>query len=298
MNTPRKYVLLFLLILVVTLSACQKKSGTQLAEGVVHDSVASADGVMIHYSAQGSGSPALVFVHGWGCDRTYWVNQVDHCARNYRVVTIDLAGHGESGLNRQEWSINAYGEDVAAVVNKLGLDEVILVGHSMGGPIAVEAAPKLAANVLGLIGVDCFQSFVWEYSEEQVDGYLASFRDDFSATTENWVREMFPPTADSVLVERIATDMARLSPEVGLGSLQSLFTLDQAELLKASTLPITAINADMWPTDVEANREIYPNFEVILMPGYGHFIHLEDPASFNSYLSSAVREIRAETVEG
>ena len=75
----------------------------------------SFDGVPISYEVRGNGSPALVFVHGWSCDRTYWKAQVEPFAVNHKVVTIDLAGHGESGTQRSDWTMEAFSEDVAAV---------------------------------------------------------------------------------------------------------------------------------------------------------------------------------------
>ena len=99
---------------------------------------------MIHYDVHGQGDRALVFVHCWSCDtRTYWQNQVDEFAKDFRVVTVDLGGHGQSGMNRKEWTMAAFGADVAAVVNKLDLKNIVLVGHSMGGPVCLEAARRL-----------------------------------------------------------------------------------------------------------------------------------------------------------
>ena len=62
----------------------------------------SSDGVDIHYEVHGEGEPTLVFIHGWSCDRSYWQAQVEYFAKQYQVITIDLAGHGESGTNRSE----------------------------------------------------------------------------------------------------------------------------------------------------------------------------------------------------
>jgi len=83
--------------------------------------VDSPDGVTIVYHIEGKGSPALVFVHGWNCDRSYWRDQVAYFARTHTVVAIDLAGHGESGSERKFWAIPAFGADVAAVVKEEGL---------------------------------------------------------------------------------------------------------------------------------------------------------------------------------
>src|SRR5437660_7618817 len=102
--------------------------------------VRAADGLNIVCEIRGKAEPALVFLHGWCGDREYWKNQADVFAADYQVVTLDLPGHGESGKARETWTVNALGQDVESVVKALGLKRVILVGHSMGGPIALAAA--------------------------------------------------------------------------------------------------------------------------------------------------------------
>ena len=108
----------------------------------------SSNGVLIHYDVQGAGSETLVLVHGWCCDRRYWRHQVDHLADRFTVVCVDLAGHGESGRDRQRFTISAFAEDVVAVVKQLRLDRVVLIGHSMSGGVIVEAARRLGSSVI------------------------------------------------------------------------------------------------------------------------------------------------------
>ena len=90
----------------------------------------------------GSGSPTLLFIHGWNCDRRYWSDQLAYFAEQHQVVAIDLAGHGESGLQRTEWTIGQFGADVASVADQLVLDDVILVGHSMGCLLYTSPSPR------------------------------------------------------------------------------------------------------------------------------------------------------------
>ena len=118
--------------------------------------VKSADGVSIAYQVVGSGQPALVFVHGWCCDQSYWDSQVPYFSQRYKVVTIDLAGHGDSGLNRRTWTMAEFGNDVVAVVKELDLDRVVLIGHSMGGFVVAEAERRMPKRVIGLVGADTF----------------------------------------------------------------------------------------------------------------------------------------------
>lgn len=117
--------------------------------------VHSIDGVPIRYSVTGAGEPAVVLLHGWAMDRRIWDGQVPRLAEPYRVVAVDLAGHGESGSGRADWTMGAFAEDVRAVVDALGLSRVVLVGHSMSGLVALEVwmllpttAPAVTNEVL------------------------------------------------------------------------------------------------------------------------------------------------------
>jgi len=74
-----------------------------------------------------------VFVHGWCCNLPFWDRQVDSFIPRYTVVTLDLAGHGASGQDRDRWTMPAFGQNVVGVVEDLGLDQVVLIGHSKGG---------------------------------------------------------------------------------------------------------------------------------------------------------------------
>lgn len=251
----------------------------------------SADSVRIAYSVSGEGEPALVFVHCWCCDKGYWRNQLDEFSKTHTVVAVDLAGHGESGMNRGKWTIEAFGRDVVRVVEKLGLQKVILIGHSMGGPVVIEAARGMPDRVLALIGVDTFQDLERELPEEARAQWLSGFKADFATTTKGFVRAMFPAGADSALVEKVAGDMASAPPEVGVGAMEDLLGYKAAAALQGLKVPVYAINADRFPTNVDAGKRAAYSFEVKYMPGRGHFLMLEDPKEFNRLLAETIEEI-------
>ena len=254
--------------------------------------VRSPDGVRIAYEVHGNGSQALVFVHGWSCDRSYWRGQVDAFAPHYTVVTLDLAGHGESGLGHTgSWSIHAFGGDVAAVVKHLRLTNVILIGHSMGGDVVTEAARQLPGRVSALIWVDTYKQLRTARSPAQVDSFVAPFRADLRRATQRFVRGMFVPTSDSALVERTATAMSSAHPQVAIGALESAlgYSREIRRALAAIRLPVIAINADNAPTDTASLRE--HGVDVAIMHGVGHFMMLEDPKRFNDLLDGAITSL-------
>lgn len=280
------------LFTVFSFMACRQESPPKPppTPSVVIDSVPSADSVLIRYDVRGDGERALVFIHCWCCDRTFWDEQADEFAKDYKVVTLDLAGHGESGTEREVWSMAAYGADVAAVVNKLNLPKVILIGHSMGGTVMIEAARLLGNRVVALIGVDNLQNLERDLSEEQIAEYLAYFSADFPTKTYDFVKGMFPEYADSELAERISTGMAAAPETIALGSFDQLFRYNYKTALSDVRLPIRCINSDEYPTDVEANNRVAESFKLILMPGSGHFPHMIKPTEFNQLLRQTIEE--------
>ncbi len=288
--TPLQLTACFIALVMVFIMSCQEKTETAIATHSVTDSVFSEDGLAIYYDVSGKDEKALVFVHGWSCDRSYWDEQVPEFNKNYTVVTVDLADHGESTLGREKWTISSFGADVAAVVEQLDLNNIILVGHSMGGPVSIEASRRLGDRVVAIVGVDNFQDFSHQFSDEQIEQFLAPFRSDFVGATNGFVRSMFPPTADSVLVEQIATDMSAAPAEVAISAFSDLFRYDYAAALEDVRIPIRCINSDIWPTNVIGNQELAASFKLKLMPGTGHFLHMEDPNAFNQLLHETLAE--------
>ncbi len=253
--------------------------------------VKSADGVSIVYQVKGKGSPALVFVHGWSCDKSYWDPQVSHFAKRDKVVTIDLAGHGESGQERENWTVEAFGADVAAVVNHLDLEQVILIGHSMGGPVVIEAARQIPERVIGVVGVDTFGDINRKNPQPSTGDRLARFRTNFVEAVRPMVKSMFLEKSDPKLVEKIVLDMSSAPSRVGIGAMEGMFNYDLPKGFEKVEAPIRCINSDYRPFDLEGAKQHSPSFEIALMFGVGHFVMLEDPATFNSLLEEIIKEL-------
>ena len=262
---------------------------TQAEERLIHGVTKAKDGVQIHYESGGSGSPALVFIHGWNCDRSYWSAQLPFFAATHQVVAIDLAGHGDSGINREEWSMANFGDDVAAVADALQLEDIILVGHSMGGPVALEAARLLTGRVKMVIGADTLSDVSLRYADEQLAGMLAAMKADFPGTVEGLVRSsFFMPTSDPALIDQIAHDMGAAPPAAGIGAFEGFarwFNEDVEKTLADIKVPIRLINSDYRPTNTFAGQALTASFEATLMSGVGHFVMQEDPAQFNAIMA-------------
>ena len=272
------------------LTACAPESEQAVLAKPVTGTVPSKDDVLIRYAQYGQAARTLVLVHGWSCDRSYWSGQVESLAEDYSVITIDLGGHGESGMERDDWAIASFGADVAAVIEALDLDSVVLVGHSMGGDVIFQAALLLPGKVDALIMVDTYKKLGVARSDSEIDEFVAKFSEDFPGVTESFVRGFFPEGADPVLVERVALDMAAAPEAVALSAIRSSFehAREIPSLIAELDVPIVAINPDDAPTDLTSMGEYGVRVEIV--PGLGHFLMMEDPGTFNDILVSVVED--------
>jgi len=281
----------FIFAVILCVCGCKISANMQpLAE------VVSADKTPIAYAVYGPVTePAVVFVHGWCCDSRYWYNQIPYFSKKFRVITIDLAGHGNSGFGRKIYTTEAFGQDVAAVLNKLNVKKAILVGHSMGGEIIMYAAKIAPERVIGLVGVDTLEDLGMVYSDEEKNKVYAPIAADFVPEVQKFVRSMFPVNADKELVDTVALDMSSAPQEVALSSMREYFKVSDPELIKGLNVPLKSVNADLWPTNVEGNKKLLPSYEMALMKGHGHFIMLEAPDEFNVLLERMINRILTET---
>lgn len=241
----------------------------------------------IRYRVYGNGEPTLVFIHCWSCNSGYWDRQLNDLAVGHTVVTLDLAGHGQSDVKRRKaWSVKNFGSDVAAVVNAIGKPRVILVGHSMGGPVAIEAARQLKGKVIGIVGVDTLRDIGHPYPKEMTDPLLKAMREDFAKATADFVdKNFFTDASDPVVRRWIVKDMSSAPAKVAIPSFESLLAMDYRTALDDLDVPIVAINADRPPTDEAAIRRFEPRFRVVTMTGVGHFLMMEKPREFNAMLA-------------
>ena len=257
--------------------------------------VKSYDGELISYSVFGKGDVTLVFVHGWSCDSRYWRCQIPYFAKNYQVVTIDIAGHGHSSQGREIYSLEGFGQDVKAVVEKIDAKKVILIGHSMGDGVIGQAAILMPERVIGLIGVDTLQNVEDSMSKEEFTKFVDGFKRNFKGQVEAFVEPMLPEEVNPELKRWIIDDMSSAPPNVAISTFeQYVIKYDNkgmAKLYSQIKIPVRCVNADLWPTNPEANRKYIASYDVVFMKNAGHFIMLERPDEFNKLLNRSIKEI-------
>jgi pimeloyl-ACP methyl ester carboxylesterase len=249
------------------------------------------DGVKIVYSAAGAGETTLLFIHGGLADRTFYDGQVRTFANRYRVIALDLAGHGESGSNRTKWGIPEFGADVKAVAATEKLKRIILLGNSLGGPVAIEAALLLSGRVIGVVGIDTFQNLDFSYSSEDARKRADAFRSDYSGSVKAMVKALFHPDADPVLMAETERRMQKTSPDTAFALFLSFAGYDQSAAAGKLTVPLRAINGDLFPTGVPSVRKIKADFDAIIMKHMGHYPMLERPDEFNRNVEDVVLDL-------
>lgn len=254
----------------------------------------SADGTIIHYDVCGAeGAPlAMLLVHGWSCNRSHWDAQVnglieagggpDRC----RVVRVDIAGHGASEA-RIDWSIAAFGADVAAVADALSLDTVVLVGHSLGGMVILEAARLLGRRVVGLVGVETLSHVdVCDMKPDWVEAKIAQLHSDFHAAMSSSVDRGFLPDSNPEAKKRVLEDFLNARPEAVIPTYPLIYSYDARPGLEDLSVPLVLMNKN--DTQIESTRSRVKNFQFVNLGDVGHFPMLEKPEAFTEELKRVV----------
>jgi len=252
------------------------------------------DGVNIVCEVRGKGDTALVFLHGWCGDRAYWKHQVDAFAPDFRIVTLDQAGHGESDKDRKQWTTSSLAGDVEAVVKALGLKRVVLIGHSMGGPVALIASKRMPETVVAVIGVDTLQDAEFKMPEEVSRKFLESFEKDFKGTMRAGLGGMLHEKTDAELKTWLLTRAEAQDQKMALGLMHDLTGLDMKKLLKEAKAPVRCINSAggfqfFTPTAIETNKK-YADYNAVTIAEVGHYPMLEKPEEFNQKLRDVLKE--------
>jgi pimeloyl-ACP methyl ester carboxylesterase len=253
----------------------------------------AADSVKIVYDIQGKGEPTLLFVHCWACDRTFWKDQAGEFALKHRVIAVDLGGHGQSGANRKQWSIAGLAGDVEAVVKAEKLKRVILIGHSMGGPVSLAAAARMVGAVEAVILIDTLHNVEMTFPVEAAKTMTERLDADFGNTMEQAVRGMFGAGAESPVANWIVAKSRSARKDVATALFRDFPNIDLKALLAGAKTPVRAINAAppaAIPTAADINRK-YADFAAVTIEGVGHFLNLERPLAFNAVLARVIASV-------
>lgn len=258
-------------------------------------SAATVDGIRLHSSSSGKGAKTVIFVHGWTCDDTSWEEQVPELSRHYRVVTLDLPGHGKSGSPKDgAITMDLFARAVEAVRAESKADKVILVGHSMGTPVIRQYARLYPQHVSGMVFVD---GLVGTGAPARQGGPPPPQPDQMRGpqglkNRETMIRTMFTPTTPQPLQQHILKMMLAAPESTAYGAM--IATFDPAIWKDdVMTMPVLGIYADKSALgNPEYSKKLYPSFTYVEIPGTGHFVMMEKPKEFNRLVIEFVDQVK------
>ncbi len=282
--------LLLLLIAASVIFSCNQPAPVNSAKIKVQD-----NHVNIAYTDTGKGDTTLLFVHGWALNRGYWSSQINYFSKKYRVVAIDMAGFGESGKNRADWSTTAYSRDIDSVISQLKLKNVILIGHSMAGDIVLQAAIDNPKNVIAFVGVDNFKNVGKTETAADKKNFafaITLLKHNFKAVASGYFEQaLFSKTTDTAIKKRILDDVARADSTIAVAAMQQGNDFDELAKLHAADLKLYLINSDYQPTDTVRLVKNKIPYLLLTVHGTGHFPMVEDAGDFNKQLEKVIEGV-------
>lgn len=279
-------LLIFLSGLVVVSASEPVLSSRVPADGSLF---AKLDGRRVHYENHGKGREAIVLIHGWTCDLGFWRGQIPDLSKGARVIAIDLPGHGQSDKPEIAYNMDLFARAVDAVMTDAGVDRAVLVGHSMGTPVARQFYRKYPQKTLGLVIVD---GALRPFGDKKfMDTFIALLRGpDYKLQAANIIDGMLGPQVSPALREQIKTSMLSTPQYVAVSAMEgmaeeSIWKQDKIDV------PVLAVLAKspFWPPDNEQFfRSVVSTLDYHMWEGVSHFLMMEKPSEFNALVAGFV----------
>jgi pimeloyl-ACP methyl ester carboxylesterase len=249
---------------------------------------AAVDGANIHWTSKGTG-PAIIFVHGWTCDESSWQGQVPTFSQRYRVITLDLPGHGRSDLPKDgTFSMELFARAVEAVRAEAKIERAVFIGHSMGTPVIRTYALMYPARVAGLVLVD---GLVQLASPSPAFTPPPMVGKEGMLAREKMIRGMFGPATTPQLQEHILKMMLGTKEATAAGAMTA--TWDQSWVKNDPIhVPTLAVYAARPLAARDAINRVFPKAEYHEIPGSAHFLMMEKPDEFNQLLIAFLQKLR------
>jgi pimeloyl-ACP methyl ester carboxylesterase len=253
------------------------------------------DGVNLHFEEAGAGDPPMLLVHGWACNLTHLEPQAMHYASTHRVVSIDLRGHGQSDKPAGEYTMASFADDMADLCRELALDHPVVVGHSMGGAVALELAARHPEALRAAVMVD--SAVLWpEALTAPLGEFIAALRTPaFLEAQQDFIAKMcFTSYDDARVKERVLAEMSTCPQEVMASCFEQLFAWDGAAAAAGAMVPVLFIAAHAVAPDMVRFKELCPQLVTGQTVGAGHFNQLLVPDQVNSMVDQFLRLVEAE----
>lgn len=267
------------------------------------------DGAKIFYEDQGKGQP-IVLVHGWTCSSKFWRKNVPELAKQFRVVTLDLRGHGNSSKILSGHTIGQYARDVREIIVRLGLKDVFLAGWSMGGPVVLSYWEQFSKDsrlkALGLIDscISPFGSAEWNSHglkntniagmHAVIQSYLADPQKYAAAFTGNMFKAGKASVADQ---EWIVAELTKIPPLIAVAIYSDFLVSDYVKVLSTVKVPtiVFAADSNVFKTGIAMGKgmaALLPKSNLVPVADGGHLLFYEQPGKFNAALAAFVMSVK------
>lgn len=236
------------------------------------------EGISLFYEDAGSGEPPLILVHGWCCDHTFMAPQLAHFRSAHRVIAVDLRGHGQSDKPQQSYTIPTFADDLAWLCRALCLERPVVIGHSMGGAIALEWAAQEPEQLAAIAVLDTAvlpAPDVWT----GVQPLLARLRTpDYREAVQQFLADaFFLPTDNPERKAWITAGMLTTPQHVLASALEGIFAWDAATAMVRCRVPSLYIASTRPRGDIARIRQVWPHVVQGQVVSSGHFMQLEVP---------------------
>jgi sigma-B regulation protein RsbQ len=252
--------------------------------------------VSINYERHGNQDTTLVFIHDWNLNLTYWNEQVNKFKSRYRIINLDLAGHGNSGRGRTQWTVESFARDITNILDKESVSKAILIGHSLGADVALQIQESAPEKVIGIIGIETFRNVEFYITEDFVDGLkqqINKFKKNYSETADEIARKNIR-TKNRSVIKRIVADYKSADPKIALAIYKNMVPNHEQEKEQLKKLPfkLHIIASDYAPIDEEAlTKYARSGYEIVWVHDSGHFPMIEEPGQFQYALEKSIRNI-------
>ncbi|MFQ5992421.1 MAG: alpha/beta fold hydrolase [Nitrospiraceae bacterium] len=255
---------------------------------------AQINGIQLAYSDEGRGTP-IVFLHAFPVNRTMWAPQVEAFSARYRVITVDLRGHGESDAPLWPASMEQFADDVNALLDHLSIPTAVIAGLSMGGYVTFALYRKYSQRVRALV---LSNTRAQPDTEEGRAGRFQMAQLAYTKGAMAIAEAMLPKLLSSAslqsnpaLVDKVRAMITVTSLGGIAGDLMGMAERpDSVPLLGSLACPTLVIGGEQDvatpPTDARFMAERIPGARLEIIPGAGHLSNLEQPAAYNRAVQS------------
>ena len=225
-------------------------------------------GEMAYSDTGGSGNP-LFFLHGTGCDSADWTAVIERLPQSQRCITLDFRGHGQSSVPTEPFTLANLADDVLHLVNSIGIDKIILVGHSLGGMVAMEVASR-SSCVIGLVLLEGWTSLASAGSAFDSGRFYGSLSE----------------TEIKKIQQKAKEKRSRFKPNVWESFWASVKDFDAYAYLDQASIPIYEVFGEMGrreSTEQKLRIPPNPNIQLMWVPNAGHYLPHEYPAEVSKF---------------